>query len=422
VDIAVIGGGASGLAAAIWAARHVGGHELRVAVLEGAPRIGAKIMVSGGGRCNVTNQAVTAADYWGTSPAVIRNVLRAFDVPRTIAWFAAMGVELVPGEGGKFFPSTNKAATVRDALVREAADCGCALFTGARVEELRAVEGGFELAIPVAGRRLRARRRIVATGGMAMPRSGSDGAGLEWLRALGHTIVEPVPALVPLVLRAGAGPGGQFAELAGIAFSARVRYTSRLEGRRFETRGPVLFTHFGVSGPAILDISRHVTRDLRAGGPPVALSVGHEAFASVEEAAQWLRSQRQRAPRRTLAHALAELYPLRLAELLAGQSAGRRLGELRADEMAEAARNLAALPLEVVGDRGFAGAEVTAGGVDLREVNWRSLESRLVPGLHLCGEVLDVDGRIGGFNFQWAWSSGFVAGRGAARGLLDHTG
>jgi len=150
--------------------------------------------------------------------------------------------------------------------------------------------------------------------------------------------------------------------------------------------------------------------------------VGHEAFASVEEAAQWLRSQRQRAPRRTLAHALAELYPLRLAELLAGQSAGRRLGELRADEMAEAARNLAALPLEVVGDRGFAGAEVTAGGVDLREVNWRSLESRLVPGLHLCGEVLDVDGRIGGFNFQWAWSSGFVAGRGAARGLLDHTG
>lgn len=420
-DLAIIGAGASGLAAAIFAAEEECAHRLRIVVLEGARQIGAKILISGGGRCNVTNANVSAADYWSSSPNVVRNVLRAFDVERTVGWFASMGVKLIAESSGKFFPATNQARTVRDALVRTAEKLGCILLTGCRVEQLSVGPQAFRLKLSgVRDQFLHASRVIMATGGLALPKSGSDGAGLQWMRSLGHSIVEPVPALVPLVLEADDTPGGRFAELAGVSFPARVRFTSTLSGDVYETYGPVLFTHFGISGPAALDISRHVARELRCGGSAtVTLYLGHERFRSTEEALDYLRQRRSAYPQRLASTILAELFPMRLAKMLAGSVGDPKLGEMKRDAMLQLARAISVLPLRVVGDKGFAAAEVTAGGVDLREISWRSMTSRIVPGLHLCGEILDVDGRLGGFNFQWAWSSGYLAGKSAARALLQ---
>lgn len=423
VDLAIVGAGASGLAAAIFAAEEDRAHRLRIIVLEGARQIGAKILISGGGRCNVTNVRVSASDYWSSSPNVVRNVLRAFDVERTVGWFDSMGVKLIAESSGKYFPATNQARTVRDALVRTAEQSGCILLTGNRVEQLSVDPDGFHLKLTgVRHRFLCASRVILATGGLALPKSGSDGVGLQWMRSFGHSIVEPVPALVPLVLEADDTAGGRFAEFAGVSFPARVRFTSTLSGENYETYGPVLFTHFGISGPAVLDISRHVSRELRFGGSvPLTLYLGHERFRNTEEALAYLRQQRSAHPQRLASTVLAELYPARVAKVLAGSLADQKLGELNREAMLQLARAMSALPLRVVGDKGFAAAEVTAGGVDLREINWRLMASRIVPGLHLCGEILDVDGRIGGFNFQWAWSSGYLAGRSAAQALLHGT-
>ncbi|MCX7624722.1 MAG: aminoacetone oxidase family FAD-binding enzyme, partial [Candidatus Sumerlaeaceae bacterium] len=359
------------------------------------------------------------SDYWASSPNVVRNVLRAFDVQHTVRWFASMGVKLVAENSGKYFPETNQARTILDALVGSAQKLGCILRTGCRVEHLSVGSHGFQLKLgEEPGNVLWASRVIVATGGLALPKSGSDGVGLQWLRSLGHSIVEPVPALVPLVLQADETVGGRFAEFAGVSFPGRVRFIS-ISGDVYETCGPVLFTHFGISGPAILDISRHVSRELRHGGrAPLLLYIGHERFHSSEEALAYLRRCRAACGQRQVSTILAELFPARLARCLAGSLAEKKVGQLNREQMLQLARTVSALTVRVIGDKGFALAEVTAGGVDLREIDWRSMESRLVPGLHLCGEILDVDGRIGGFNFQWAWSSGSLAGKAAAQALL----
>ncbi|MGC8841876.1 MAG: aminoacetone oxidase family FAD-binding enzyme [Candidatus Sumerlaeaceae bacterium] len=417
-DIAIIGGGASGLAAAIFAATHDSARRLRIMVFEGATRIGTKILVSGGGRCNVTNAIVTERDFWSSSSIVVRNVLRSFNVKQTIDWFRSLGVELVLEEKGKYFPATHEATSVRDALVRGATERGCKIISGARIENLEPISPGFLLQWALTRCSCIAKRVILATGGLALPKSGSDGAGLHWMRKLGHTVVDPVPALVPLVLSPDQSAGGRFAEFAGISFLCRLRFINPQDGATYETFGPILFTHFGVSGPAVLDLSRHVTRALRSGSGSLELTLGHPQFGCVHEASAFLQRERADHPRRTVAAVLAQLYPQRFAEALAGILATRRMGQLRRDEMSALAASMFALPLRVIGDRGFSAAEVTAGGVHLDEVSWRTLESRKIPGLHLCGEILDVDGRLGGFNFQWAWSSAYVAARAAAQHLL----
>ena len=440
-DIAIIGAGAAGLAAAIFAGEEAADSRARIVLLDGARKPGAKILVSGGGRCNVTNATVTPDDYCGGPRTIIRNVLRAFDERRTVDWMRSLGVELKEEPTGKLFPVTDSARTVLDALLRRLREVGVECRWGWRVNGVYPMEEGFELTATKAGdstrpqrddetepqrdddteRRLTCRRLIVATGGLSLPKSGSDGAGLEWMRTLGHTIIPTTPALAPLVLRAGEFPGGQFADLAGITLEVRLTLVSEA-GKTIASRtGSVVFTHFGISGPAAMDLSRDIAR-WRMEHPGVVCRVllGHPSLASAEAADHWLLERVRANPARMTASAAGELYPERLARLLGGEFG--RLGELTRDARREAASRLAALPLEVRGDRGYSFAETTAGGVDLREVDPRTMESRVVPRMHLCGEMLDVDGRIGGFCFQWAWATGYLAGREAARGMAAATG
>jgi len=388
-DVAVIGAGAAGLMAAIFAAR--GGR--RVIAIDGAARIGAKILISGGGRCNVTHYEVSASDFNGNRNQIAK-VLRAFSVPETIAFFRELGVELKREETGKLFPVSDRAKTIVDALLTAARDAGVEILTSTKV---MSVAPGF-----VVNDEIEAERVILAAGGRSVPKTGSDGSGYTLARALGHSVTQLFPALVPLVI-----DGEHWIKsVSGTSVDAELSVlhaTSRVIHR---ARGSMLFTHFGLSGPLVLDVSRHWLA-----AQPATLSANllpGETFESLDAA---LLAEGRRNPHATLGRVVR--LPERLLTAIAPSAPP--LGKLSKEARRALARVFTELPLPVTRDRGFDYAEVTAGGVPLDEVDLATMESRVVPGLHLCGEILDVDGRIGGFNFQWAWSSGVVAGRGAGR-------
>lgn len=411
VDVAIVGAGAAGLFAAAWAGRTArrAGRPCRILALDGARKLGAKILVAGGGRCNVTHFRVGEQDFAGSTPAAIRRVLARFTVADTIAFFAAAGVELKREETGKLFPVTDSARTILEALVHEAAAAGAELVHPARVEAIDREPEGFRIA--TTGPVIRAGRVILCTGGRSLPKSGSDGGGHLLAAALGHSLTDPiVPALVPLLLPAGHWITG----LSGLTLPAEI-VLSGPTGRRLEAcAGSTLCTHFGLSGPAVLDISRHwlVARERAraAGEPPPRVSLNWLPGRTVDDVDQLLRSA---AGRGALAALRAQL-PDRLARILCEEAAAPPAGDLPREPRRRLATLVAATPLPVTADRGFTFAEATAGGVPLAEVRLDTMESRVCPGLHLAGEVLDVDGRIGGFNFQWAWASGFLAGTAAA--------
>ena len=389
-DIAVVGAGAAGLTAAIFAKRAA--PDARIVAMDGAPKIGAKILISGGGRCNVTHDVVTPDDFNGSRNAVAR-VLRTFTVDETIRWFAEMGVALKREDTGKLFPTTDRARTVVDALLRECA--GLEVRTQARVTSIRRDSDRFS--IEISGATLRANRVVLATGGRSVPKTGSDGGGYALARELGHTVTDTFPALVPLVLE----PGHWMTSLSGT--SAEVELTVKSETGRVlaRHRGSMLFTHFGLSGPVVLDVSRHW---IASGGGTLHVNfLPGETFESVDQQLTGARG-----------NVLRGRLPQRLADILVGET---KMTNLTKDDRRRLVRSIVETPVPVVRDRGFDYAEVTAGGVPLSEVDLSTMHSRRCEGLFLCGEILDVDGRIGGYNFQWAWASGRLAGEHAARKL-----
>jgi predicted Rossmann fold flavoprotein len=408
-DVVIVGAGAAGLATAIFAARHAPG--LRVRCLDGARTVGAKILVSGGSRCNVTNRIVTERDFWGGSSRVVRNVLRAFPADRAAAFFEELGVRLHEEEDGKLFPDTNRSRTVLDALLNEAARLGVTVESGHRVVGVQRT--GDRLALSVNAETIAARAVAMATGGRSLPKTGSDGAGYDLVRGLGHGYVETTPALAPMVL-----DSDRQAALAGVSHPAVL--SLRINGRiAVRLEGSLLWTHFGMSGPVVLNLSRH-WHQATLGAAKVEVFVNllpGESFESLE--AWWLEQERER-PRAKAATVLATRLPAAVADAwldLAGITPDQTMAHLGRDDRRRLVRAIVEGPLDVVDSRGYGFAEVTAGGIPLDEIEPATMQSRVCPGLYLVGEILDVDGRLGGFNFQWAWSSGWVAGHAIAKAL-----
>jgi predicted Rossmann fold flavoprotein len=362
----------------------------RVVAIDSAKRIGAKILISGGGRCNVTNEVVRADDFNGSRNAIAK-VLRTFDVPSTVAFFTDLGVELKREETGKLFPVSNRARDVVDALLRAAE--GVEIVTNMRVESI-------EPAFVINGS-IQADRVILAAGGRSVPKSGSDGSGYGLAKMLGHSVTPTFPALVPLVVE----KGHWITDLSGISVEAELSVKSPTGRILQRHRGSMLFTHFGLSGPVVLDISRHWIAN-----QPATLSANFlpgETFESVD--ASFIAAAK-RNPHATIGSAI------RLPDrLIARLTSATPLGRIPKEDRRRIVRDLVDFSLPVIRDRGFEYAEVTAGGVPLSEIDVATMESRIRPNLYLCGEILDVDGRIGGFNFQWAWASGRLAGFSATR-------
>ena len=407
VDVAIVGGGPAGLATAIFAARNT--PDQSIVVLDGARKLGAKILMTGGGRCNVTNRTVTVSDYCGGNPHLIKRILAAFPVERTVAFFHKIGVELHEEENGKLFPDTNLAGTVLDALLNEAHRCGVRILAEHRVTDVQRCETGFRIVTEAMVQH--ARQVVLATGGQSLPDTGSDGAGYRLAQGLGHTLVPPTPGLVPLVLG-----DDSHVPLSGISQDVELT-VSAAGSKATRFRGALLWTHFGVSGPAVLDASRYWHR-ARLEERQVSLTVNFLPGEVFGEAERKLLALASIQPKAFLKTALSRLLPARVADAVLCKlkiDGTCPMAHLSKDVRRKLVHTLLAWPLPVLESRGYAHAEVTAGGVPLTEIDAASMASRECPGLFLAGEILDVDGRIGGFNLQWAWSSAWTAGLGLAR-------
>jgi len=403
-DLVVVGGGAAGLMAAIAAGRSAPGR--RILVLESAPRPGKKILISGGGRCNVTNTVVTEQDFAGSTPPAIRRVLGRFDVAAARGFFAELGIALKEEAHGKLFPTTDRARTVLEALLRALATAGGGLRAGSRVEAIARSTSGYEVRGSFG--QVRAPALVLATGGMSLPETGSDGHGYALARALGHTTTAAIhPALVPLCL-----PRAHWVcALSGIASEAELELRSGTGKRLGIFSGALLCTHFGLSGPVVLDLSRHFNTARRS-DPRAEVVASFWPGKTPSELDRELQALGRRSPAAHLRRAMPDRRARALCET-AQVDPGSGAQDLTRERRLALAEIVTRHPLPITEDRGFRYAEVTAGGIPLAELKLETLESRVSPGLFLCGEILDVDGRLGGFNFQWAWASGSVAGRGA---------
>jgi hypothetical protein len=380
-----------------------------VQLLDGAAKPGAKILVSGGSRCNVTNTIVTERDYWGGKRTIIRRVLSRLTVPQTIVFFEELGLRLKQEPTGKLFPVSDRSRDVLEALVGAAQALDVDLRPATRVLAIR--RQGERFRVETARGPVDAEFVVLATGGLSLPKTGSDGAGLEFARALGHTIVPTTPALAPMTLEASS----IHAPLSGVA--QEVELSLRVEERIVERiRGPMLWTHFGVSGPAALDMSRHWLRARveRHAGQVFANFRPGLTFDALET--EWTAAA-TRNPRSTVQTLIGDSLPASTGSALAaraGVDVTTRLADLTREHRRALLHAITAWPLPVTGSRGYTYAEATAGGVSLEEMDPSTMESRKCRGLYLVGEMLDVDGRLGGFNFQWAWSSGRTCGEGLA--------
>ncbi|HET6347591.1 MAG TPA: NAD(P)/FAD-dependent oxidoreductase, partial [Candidatus Krumholzibacteria bacterium] len=402
-DIVVVGTGAAGLMAAIHAARA----GASVVALDGARKLGAKILIAGGGRCNVTHDVVDETAFAGSSRPAIRKVLRRYDVAATTAFFAELGVTLKREETGKLFPVTDDARTVLNALLGEARARGVEISYPRRVQKIRRDSGGF--IVDATGGTVRTSRVIIATGGMSIPKSGSDGFGYSVVRALGHNTTELfTPGLVPLTL-----PRDHFlCALSGITLPAMLELRSSTGKHLISFTDSTLLTHFGLSGPSVLDISRYYLH-AKHDDPQVTLAINFLPGTSRQDFEKSL----QALGATSVGTHLHSLLPERLARGLcvhSGLDPSTPGSRLKREERRTLAGAVTQLSLRITGSRGYNFAEVTAGGVPLSELRLETMESRVCEGLYLCGEICDVDGRIGGYNFQWAWASGYVAGISAA--------
>lgn len=386
VDVLVIGGGAAGL----MCARVAGQRGRRVCVIEHANRCGKKILMSGGGRCNFTNTGTTAANFISGNPHFCKSALARYTPQHFIEMVERHGIAYHEKELGQLFCDESSKLIVK-ILLDECADAGVRIETGCSVERVEKVDDGFRLRTTLG--EMRAPSLVVATGGLSIPSMGATGFGYELARQFGHNVLPTRAGLVPLTLTGKHQE--RLADLSGVAFPV----TAQCNGREFSNS--MLITHRGVSGPAILQISSY-------------WDVGdalHLDLMPQGDAFDLLKDLRARRSAAELRNALGELFPKRFAERLCELwFPSRPMRQFNDPELRAMADQLQHWPLVANGTEGYRTAEVTLGGVDTDELSSSTMQSKRVTGLYFVGEVVDVTGWLGGYNFQWAWASGHAAG------------
>ncbi|MBX3725262.1 MAG: NAD(P)/FAD-dependent oxidoreductase [Xanthomonadales bacterium] len=387
LDAIILGGGAAGLMCALAAGRR----GRRVLVVEHAERVGKKILMSGGGRCNFTNTGTTPAQFLSANPHYCKSALARYVPADFLALVDRHGIAWHEKELGQLFCDQSSKQIVA-MLLAECADARVRIETGCTIHGVRQQGGGFQ--VDTARGQFHAPSLVVATGGLSIPRMGATGFGLDLARQFGHTVVPTRAGLVPLTL--SGRPLEHLADLAGVA--------TPIEAHCGKTsfHNQMLITHRGLSGPAILQISSYWQPGERL---RIDLLPGRDA-------AEWLAQRRQARPDALLSGVLAEALPRRLAQRLCeAWLTDRPMRQLQPPDLRRAGAVLADWPVPPSGTEGYRTAEVTLGGVDTAGLDSATMASRHVPGLHFIGEVVDVTGWLGGYNFQWAWASGHAAGQ-----------
>lgn len=415
-DVVVIGAGAAGLLAAARSAER----GLHTVLLEKNRKPGVKILMSGGTRCNLTHHTDRAGivGAFGPTGRFLHSALAALGPHELVQLFHDEGVATKVEETGKIFPVSDRAADVLHALLRRTCRNNVQMHISTPVKEVGIDAEMFVVRTDHGD--VRARRVIVTTGGSSYPGCGTTGDGYRWMADLGHTIIAPRPALVPLLSHDDWVREMQGITLPDVQMHVRgavqadvSRFVNRAQARGalypLERRGSLLFTHFGISGPVALDVSRVFT----ALAPQDRAHLDCDLLPHVSREALDARWKEPENGRRPLANVIAEQLPRRLVDGLLRRAKippERRVAELNKSERRSILDQIKGATIPIHGTRGFPKAEVTAGGVSLDEVDSRTMESKLVPGLFLAGEILDLDGPIGGYNFQAAFSTGWLAG------------
>lgn len=399
-QILIIGGGASGLTAAVSAARA----GAKVTVLEQNKQAGKKLLVTGNGRCNLTNRNQELSHYRGSSPEFIETALNAFGLTETLDFFQSLGIVTRDREGF-LYPYSDQASSVADALRIEAEHLRVKLALNTRAKRICRENGRFLVETP--GWTYEGDALILAAGSCAAPETGSDGSGYSFAKAMGHRVIEPLPALVQLRAKEP-----EFPKLKGLRMEAGVSLFSG-EVLLAEDRGEVQFTEYGLSGIPVFQVSRYGAAALSQ-GKKVRAVLNLLPFLRKEDQDAFWRKRIQAGGYKSAGQLLVGLFPKKMADCLlkrAGISADRTAETLTDQERKALVSACTSFEVSISACNGFDRAQVCCGGVDTKEVNPETMESKKVPGLYFAGELLDVDGACGGYNLQWAWTSGWLAGR-----------
>ncbi|MEO0074521.1 MAG: NAD(P)/FAD-dependent oxidoreductase [candidate division WOR-3 bacterium] len=390
-QIIIIGGGASGLMAAISAARR----DKQVLLIEKNNQLGRKILFTGNGRCNLTNINLSIDKYYGENTKCLYSIFARFGAYDTIKFFEGLGVKLKVEKDGRVFPNTNKAETVLNALIKEIARLGIKVKLNERVLKISSFQNNWQ--VKTDKNVYQAKAVILTTGGKSYPQLGSNGDGYKMAQKLGHTIIELKPALVPIELK-----DDWYQTLQGINMNVKLKI---FEDKKViaQQEGEMIFTHYGISGPLVLDLSRLIDNKKRL----VIDFLPH--YNQLEDLRVFLKSH----PKRTLINTLSLLIPKQVCIKTLQESqiaTDKQVSQLTKKEIIKIHEHLHNQLVAIKGLRSFHESMVTAGGVAIDEIKTKTMESKLHKGLYFAGEILDIDGVSGGYNLQFAWSSGYIAG------------
>ena len=408
-DVIIIGGGASGLVAAISSARN----GAKAAIMERLPRVGKKILVTGNGRCNFSNASLKRKNYHGTVPAFVEYVFSQFTGSQIVEFFEELGILSKEEENGRIFPRCEQAGAVLDVLRYECKRLGVEELCSQEVKEIRKLENSFIIKT-LNGEEFHSKKVILTTGGKASPQFGSDGSGFTLAKNLGHTIIEPYPSLVQIKL-----DDEYMKHCKGIRIDARVSLYAN-ESLVDTQEGEVLFAEYGISGIPILQLSRYVHH------PEIKNQIMRlhiDLFPEIQfhDMKKMLSERFQKLSYKSIEDALIGLINKKFifpALAMANIQRDKLCSELNNAELDRLVHQFKDRRFLVSGTLSWRDAQVTAGGIATKEVDDKTLESKLIPGLYFAGEVLDIQGDSGGYNLAWAWASGYVAGTHAVESLV----
>lgn len=409
-DVVVVGGGPAGLMVAGTAAEQ----GTSVAIIEKNSSLGKKLLLTGKGRCNITNAEFNKrklAEHYGKKGKALLSPLSAFAPQDTIKFFEKIGVKTKTERGQRVFPKSDKATEVLDKLVKHLTKQNINIFTNSKVKDfVKTEDGKISHIVTNKGKKIAANSFVVCTGGKAYPKLGSTGDGFEWAEKLGHTIITPKPALTPIEIEEEWTRKTQGLDLKNIKLSAYQNGKKKTE--RF---GEMIFTHFGISGPTVLDISREVGDLLEKG--PVTLVLDLKPALTPQEVDKRIQKDFKKFQNKLFRNSLDDLLPQKIIPIIIKMSEinpNKQVNVITKEERAKLVKLFKELKMTVVDILGFEKAIITSGGIELKEIDFKSMRSKIVDNLFFAGEIINLDGPCGGFNLQICWTTGYIAGKNAS--------